>query len=306
MLDATGSRRYIIPGQDISENAEFQHPDLTLMNQDEYHKLIEDPVRFLVDVIIPRLCPRLAGTEPERTKALVKAAIYHTQFTAKTQTHFENWANEYGIPRLFQGSIAMPMDIIADKLRGFREGLMDIKRIPETVARACEALVPFAVQTTTSAERADNFSLIFNPQHVGPFISPEDFEKCYWPSFKKIVDILVEKGYRLFIHFEGIQEQHMELLQELPEGKVVVQFESVDLEKVKKHFGGKLCIAGGMPGTLLTRSTPEKVREHTRKVLEMFADVGGFIVTCDINIPVNAKGENIRAWLDTVTQFKFS
>jgi len=61
MLDATGSMRFKVPGRDLSPNAEFQHPDLTLMEAEEYGELINDPMKFQIETIIPRLCKRIGS-----------------------------------------------------------------------------------------------------------------------------------------------------------------------------------------------------------------------------------------------------
>jgi len=306
MLDATGSKRYSIPGQTISADTDFQHPDLVLMDNKDYPKLIEDPVKFQVQDIIPKLCTKLAAPEPARSKALIKAAMYYSQWVMKQGMYTRRWRDELGVPALFQGTaIYMPMDWIADKLRGFMNALMDIKRIPATVQEACEALIPFISQVGFStAVVGGDYPLLFNPQHVSPFISPKDYEKCYWPSYKKVLDGFFDKGYRVYSLLEGCQEQHLEKLQELPKGKIVLQFEKSDLKLVKKYLGGRVCVAGGMPGSLLVKGTPEEVKSCTLEVLDLFADVGGFIMTCDMLLPTNAKPENIRAWLDTVVNYR--
>ena len=306
MLDATGSRRYHIPGRDIPPHAEFQHPDLTLMDAEEYSKLIDEPMKFQIEEILPRLCSRIGSNDFSiRTKALSKAALFFGQWIGKARSYEALWLNEYGIPPLYQGTaIYVPMDWIADKLRGFQQGLLDIKQRPEVVQAACEALVPFILNVALSTALAGgDYPFLFNPQHVSPFISPKDYDKVYWPTFKKLIDEFVKRGYRIWVLFENNQEQHLERLQDLPKGKIVANFEATDLAKAKKALGGKICIAGGMPSTLLARGTPEKVKEQTRSVLKLFEDEPGFIMSSTTSIPTTTKPENIRAWLDAVKEY---
>lgn len=304
-LDATGSGRYSIPGQSIPPHAEFQHPDLTLMRPEEYAKLIDDPVRFQLEVIAPRLCQRLGSDDPYvRLTALAKAALYFERSTQKLRSYSSLWINEYGIPPLYQGSVLMvPIDFIADKLRGFHQGLLDIKQRPDEVQAACDALLPSMLyECLYSMPPVADYPLIFNPQHVSPFISPKDYDRVYWPTFKKLVDELVKRGFKIWVFFENNQEQHLERYQDLPKGKVVAHMEATDLAQTKKALGGKLCIAGGMPAKLLARGTPEEVKERTVSVLRLFEDEPGFIMTCDTNIPANVKPENLRAWISAVKE----
>ena len=306
MLDATGSRRYNIPGRDISPRAEFQHPDLTLMSAEEYPKLIEDPLKFQIEEIIPRLCKRISSTDITlRTKALAKATLFFGQWMEKQRSYSALWRDRYGIPPIFQGTaIYMPIDWIADNLRGFQQGLMDIKERPDEVQAACEALAPFILHVgLSSAPAGGDYPLLFNPQHVSPFISPKDYEKIYWPTFKKIVDQVVERGYRVWILFENNQAQHLERLQDLPKRKIVAHIENTDLTKVKKYLGGRFCIAGGMNPRVLVRGTPQEIQDQTRSVLKLFEDEPGFIMACSTGIPINTKPENLHAWLDTIKKY---
>ena len=306
MLDATGSKRYNVPGRDISPRAQFQHPDLSLMSAEEYSKLIEDPMKFQIEQIIPRLCNRLASNDLVlRTKALSKATLFFGQWVEKQRSYGALWRDTYGIPPVFQGTaLYLPIDWLADNLRGFQQGLLDIKERPDEVRAACEALAPFILSVgLSSAPAGGDYPLLFNPQHVSPFISPKDYEKVYWPTFKKIVDQVVGRGYRIWVLFENNQEQHLERLQELPKGKVVAHIENTDLAKVKKYLGGKVCIAGGLHPRLLTRGTPQEVQEQTRSVLKLFEDEPGFIMCCSTGLPVGTKPENLQAWVDTIKKY---
>jgi hypothetical protein len=303
MLDATGSKRYSVPGRDLSPHAEFQHPDLSLMSADEYKKLIKDPVRFQIEEILPRLCKRIASDDPSvHTKSLAKAALYFGASMEKAKSYSRLWQEEYGIPPLFQKtSIYVPIDWISNKLRGFYQTLIDIKERPEEVQEACEALVPFILDVVLSTTpRGDDYPLLFNPHTLSPFISPKDYETLFWPTFKKIIDKVVEGGYKVWVFFENNQEQHLERIQDLPKAKIVAHMESTDLAKAKKALGGKICIAGGMPPTLLARGTPEEVKERTLAVLRLFEDEPGFIMSCETPIPVNAIPDNVQVWLDTM------
>ncbi len=305
LMDATGSRRYNVPGRDLSPNAEFQHPDPSLMDASEYPELIQNPMKFHAEKVIPRLCTRIGSEDPFiRSIAWTKAALFFSQYMAKARNYAGVWANEYGIPPVFQGqTLYVPIDWLADKVRGFHNGLLDIKQHPEELQAACEALVPFITDAClASAPSTGEYPLIFNPQHVSPFLSPKDYQKIYWPTFKKMMDDLTQRGYKVWIFFEHNQEQHLDCLQELPKGKVVAQFESTDFVKAKKALGGKICIAGGMPAMLLTRGTPEEVRQHTLSMLKLFEDEPGFIMSCSTVMPSTAKPENVTAWLETMRE----
>lgn len=305
-LDATGSSRLKVPGKDLPPQADFQHPDATLMSAEEYSEIIENPLKFHVEKIIPRLCSRL-GSESvyERTVAWVKAAVFLVQFIAKGRSYETLWKNEYGVPPLFQGLVVyVPADLIADKLRGFQQTMLDVKQRTQELQAACEALLPLIVDASLAmVPVASDFPLVMNPQHLSPFLSPKDYQKVYWPTFKKLVDAITGRGFKMWVVFESNQEHHLECLQELPKGEVVAHLESTDLAKAKKALGGRLCIAGGMPPMLLTRGTPQEVKEQTRSVLKLFEDEPGFIMTCGSSLPSGTKPENVDAWLEALGEY---
>jgi hypothetical protein len=308
MLDATGSKRYAVPGRDLAPDADFQNPDLSLMGADEYPKLIRDPMKFLTEEIVPRLCTRIGSGDPASAGiAMAKAALFYADWKAKARSHASRWASEFGVPRLTQGSsLYNPVDLIADKLRGFRRGLIDIQQRPEEVAEACEALLPITLGVGFAlAPEGEDFPLFFNPQHVSPFIGPKQYEKVYWPTLKKMVDAYVARGHSVWVFFEGNQEQHLERMQDLPTGRIVAQLETTDLAKAKKALGGRICIAGGMPCALLAKGTPEQVREQTRSVLELFEGDPGFIMTSTMSLTTNVRPENLDAWIEAMEEYGY-
>lgn len=305
MLDAVGSIRYSIPGRELGANVEFQHPDLSLMSAAEYGELIRDPVKFQAEVIIPRLCQRIGSADRlVACMAMAKAALFYGQWRSKVQSYTEEWNNKYSIPPLTRGaSIYNPLDWIAGKLRGFRETLLDIRRRPEVVAEACEALVPFLLTSIMPAGSVSSYPLLFNPQHVPPFIGPTQYEQLYWPTFKRMVDELSCKGYGLRVFLESNQEQHLDFIADLPNRQVLAHFEGTSLAKARKILGGKVCIAGGVPPSLLSKGTAEEVHNHIRALIDCFGDEPGFILAPTTTIPTNARPENIDALLNTVIKY---
>ena len=68
-------------------------------------------------------------------------------------------------------------------------------------------------------------------------------------------------------------------------------------------LGDKFCISGGIPNWLLTRGKPEDVRQQVRKVLEIAAKDGGYILNASAIVQNDATIENIRALTDAGREF---
>jgi len=59
MHDILGDNYYRYPGRELDENATPQFVGGTFMEADEYDKLIEDPLKFIVETVLPRACRNL-------------------------------------------------------------------------------------------------------------------------------------------------------------------------------------------------------------------------------------------------------
>jgi uroporphyrinogen-III decarboxylase len=103
--------------------------------------------------------------------------------------------------------------------------------------------------------------------------------------------------------YEGIWDQRLHYLTELPKGKTVGTFQSSDIFKVKEIAGDTMCIMGGMKNSLLKSGSIEQVRDRTRKVCEIVGKGGGFIMTHEVGELEGCNPELIRAWVDATREF---
>ncbi|NLI93779.1 MAG: hypothetical protein GX434_16780 [Peptococcaceae bacterium] len=56
----------------------------------------------------------------------------------------EKYSYGPGVPPSANGFTEAPFDFLADQLRGFKEISMDVRRMPDKVAEACDALYPIS------------------------------------------------------------------------------------------------------------------------------------------------------------------
>jgi hypothetical protein len=77
---------------------------------------------------------------------------------------------------------------------------------------------------------------------------------------------LVDHDITLICFCEGVWDQRLRYLIELPKGKTVGWFQSSDIFKVKEVVGETVCIIGGMKNSLLQCGTVEQVRAHQARV----------------------------------------
>ena len=116
------------------------------MRADEYDQLIEDPTGFLLNVWLPRVSTYICGPgEPataESNLSLVKGGMAMMQYFSAFGPQIARLRTESGTPSAICGILKAPMDIIADKLRGYLGLVDDLFERRDKVVAACEALMP--------------------------------------------------------------------------------------------------------------------------------------------------------------------
>ena len=69
--------------------------------------------------------------------------------------------------------------------------------------------------------------------------------------------------------------------------------------QAKKILGDVACIGAGMPTEYLMMGDKQRVIDHTKKMIDLLAPGGGFIMTNSLAID-QVKTENVEAWKDTL------
>jgi len=124
-----------------------------------------------------------------------------------------------------------------------------------------------------------------------------------WPTVRPIIEELWADGIQTLFYAEGKWDRHLESFAELPERSIVYHVDQGDVEKAHRVLGEKFCISGGIPNWLLTRGKPADVREQVRKVLEIAAGDGGYILDSGAIVQNDATIENMRAMTDAGREF---
>ena len=134
------------------------------------------------------------------------------------------------------------------------------------------------------------------------FLSPEQFEKFYWPNLKKLILHLIDEGLIPCIFFEGNHTSRLEYYAELPKGKTLGLFDATDIYKAKEILGNTMCISGTFPISLLQVGTPEEVKKCTREYIYVLGKDGGFIMG-PRSVMDNANPELVKVWAEYTKEY---
>ena len=313
LTQAAGLRYYGVPGIDVGPNVGFQYreppQEEAYMRREEYDEFIEDPVRFLYNVWLPRvsteMSPRGMPASYRHNLALVKSTWAMSSYFSSLGPQVARMQNETGTVSAISGMLKAPLDVLADKFRGYLGLAFDLMEIPEKVMAACQALLPHLEWIALSGlDPTHNIPIpIWMHRGCVPFISHEHFNTIYWPTLKPMIESIWERGNQVLFYAEGNWDAHLDTFAELPAGSIVYHMDRGNPALVHQKLGQKFCLSGGVPNALLGLGTPDQVRAHCKQLIETVAGEGGYIMDASAIVQNDARIENIRAMTDAALEF---
>jgi hypothetical protein len=326
ILEAIGARQLAWPGHGVARTSTHQFIEGEYMKEDEYDLFLNDTSDFLIRRYLPRVygimeptstlppLNTLMGMLPFRTIAseeftdmlqkLMRISREVVEWQNETATLVQELVEMGIFVRQPMFMVGAPFDALSDFLRGMRGTMLDMYRRPKKVLAACEMMCRIYLEWIERAGKVTEFTPAFMALHRGShgFMSLEQFETFYWPYLLKVIRALVDAGYTPDIFFEGNYDSRLEYLTQMPHGRVIARFDQIDMKKAKEILGGKICIAGNMPVSILQVGTPEDVRKHVKQLIDIAGKGGGYIMA-----PASAldevKPENLKTMIDFTKEY---
>jgi hypothetical protein len=316
------------PGHGLPDGATLQQfVEDEYMKANEYDILLKDPSDFCLRYYLPRMLgalepfthfsplPYILGM-PNRFldpavrpgfRAALQAIIDYGQVIAEWQKpimEFHQMALAAGYPSLMGVLSHAPFDILADTLRGTKGIVMDMYRQPDKLLETMEMLTSMNIDVGVDMANASGLPIVSFALHKGDdmFMSDQQFERFYWPTLKKVILGLIDEGCVPMLFAEGRYNNRLEIIKELPSGKVIWHFDKTDMFKAKEVLGDTACIAGNVPTSLLCTGTPEAVKEYCRQLIEVCGKGGGFLLTGGASID-KGNPDNLYAMIEAVEEY---
>ncbi|WP_258360348.1 uroporphyrinogen decarboxylase family protein [Moorella sulfitireducens] len=306
MHEALGCKQYRFPGFYFEANEGFQYNEEEYMTADDYDDFIANPTKWLTEKYLPRINEEFAEPGSYRASvALVKGAAAFAMHNANNAAAGQKLAQECGIVPAISGMTKAPFDTLGDALRGTKGILLDLRRRPDKVLAACEAIVPHNVAYGMITSAGDTSLPCFAPLHKGayPFLRRDHWEKFYWPTWKAVIENLWATGKRTLFYAEGDWTPYLDKIAELPDKSIVFCIDLTDAKKAKEFLGGRFCLYGGVPTTMLTYGTPQEVKDCVKQAIDELGSDGGFVLTAGGVAMSDAKRENIVAMLEAAREY---
>ncbi|HUZ21600.1 MAG TPA: uroporphyrinogen decarboxylase family protein [Acidimicrobiales bacterium] len=303
--DAVGARYLRWAGRELDVNTQFQFVEGEYMLADEYDAFIADPTRWILETYLPRIHADFAEPGSYRANlALVKGAWGLHSLLEGMGNDAASWASDYGMPSAFSGLGKAPFDTLGDTLRGMKGILLDLHRRPEKILAATDMLVPHNVYYALASAAGDTILPDLMPLHRGslPFLNPKQWDTYYWPSLRRVLEGLWAQGKRTLFYAEGNWTPYLERIAELPERSIVFHVDQTDMSEAKRILGGRFCLSGGVPNTLLAYGTPSEVADHCKRLIDEYAADGGFIVDSCSVMQTDVQVANVVALVEAVRE----
>jgi uroporphyrinogen-III decarboxylase len=133
-------------------------------------------------------------------------------------------------------------------------------------------------------------------------MSDGQFREFYWPYLRRALVTLIDKGVIPVIYWEADFSSRLEVIGDVPPGKMIYHLSNTNYEKAKAVLGGVTALMGNVPNMTLLSGTPDDVRAYCKKLIDVAGKGGGLIVDSAIMLD-EAKPENLKAMFDFTREY---
>ena len=319
------------PGHGLPDTATLQNfVEKEYMQADEYDLFMKDPFDFGLRYFTPRTwgafeplanIPSLSSYQglPQRLMMMCQDPAFQKLFKAiwkasREEAKFQKVAAEcsqitldMGFPPLMGGMMLAPFDTVADMLRGTRGSVLDMYRQPEKLLEALEVITERSLESAVGMVNMARSPVVFVPMHKGDdsFMSVKQFEKFYWPTFRKLLLGCINEGCVPMMVIDGsYNEARLKIISELPRSSVVWTMEKTDMFTAKRILGNSACIAGNVTAAQLYTQTPQVIKEYCRKLIEVCGEGGGYILSLGSGID-KCNPANLHAIIEAAEEYGY-
>lgn len=305
-----GNDEYIINDKTSSISLK----DQCFFSEDDYKALIENPAKYLWEEFAPKKYKLLQ--KDENSEELKAFMAKRTEFMSFIGEINKMLVLEYGVPAPVD--LTSPFDqwgngfeLLFCSIRGIKGLSMDVRRRPNEVADAIEALNNLFVYPRynaanktvgTSKTAAFDTLLVMLGQTI---LSPKQFERFYWPYLKSVFNYIDEYEKIGYIFAEGENARFYDFFNDVKPGTFGICSEMNDVFEMKEKIPN-MSIAGGMSVELLGQATPQECVDFAKKLIDELAYDGKYIFSQNkmISFPYDCKSENLKAVSDFVYTYR--
>jgi hypothetical protein len=317
------------PGYGVDPYKGHQSIEIEYMQAEDYDAYLADPTDFMFRIMVSRSSENLTGwanlpkldsmgggmgaqglaialTDPGVDKAIktLQKTGREMRKWLKRQAKFNKMMLDCGFPQYYQGGSGPPFDMISHSMRGMKGTMMDMYRQPDKIIATCEKILQLTLARPLPPPNEFGNIRLFMTVTRGSddFMSKAQFEKFYWPTFRKLIHALIDRGGTPCVFFEGNFTSKLEYLLDFPKGKMLARLDTTDINRAKDVLKGHICIQGNVPSSLLQTGSVEDVKNYCKNLIDTVGKGGGFILSPRSSLD-EVKPENLKAMIDFTREY---
>ena len=325
VYQALGSNRYTLG----ADKCTVQHAqsESDFIEEEEYDILINDPDYFVNEYFPKKSFPIFKLPKEEAYEAMKKSIQASVRCDMTSGLIMEKALNTYGIvpflgppARGFEDTDDLfgrpgpfyfsTIDTIFDYYRGMMGIFEDLTENREVLDKAIAVLSEYNMKRMPPMPPGVGghpFPLCFAIYHCAPFLSPDDFEKYWFSTFKKIMLPWAEAGRKIYLKGEGSFAHTIEKYREMPKGSVIIQLDSDDPFEMKKKIGDHQPLMCGLKIGELHTLTIQQLKDKVKRLFDELAPGGGYLFYTDKPLlsPLDAKVEVVKEVWDFANEYSY-
>jgi hypothetical protein len=329
-MEIISPRQMRWPGFGVEPYQGHQSIEIDNMQADDLDLFMKDPSDYALRVhmsrasenleglaLIPKLTDSIGGpmgtqilalafAEPKLNKAVrtLQRAGREIKKWLPKMAKFDKLILDMGFPQQTQGGAMPPYDVVSHSMRGMSGTMLDMFRQPDKLIELCEFILEQTLARPMPPPNEYGNTRMFMTVTRGSddFLSREQWETFYWPTFRKLVLTLVERGATPCIFFEGNCTSRLEYLLDFPRGKVLARLDNTDIFRAKEVLKDHICIEGNVPSSLLQMGTVQQVKDHCKKLIDVVGKGGGYILSSRSSTD-EANPENLRTMIEFTKEY---
>ena len=189
--------------------------------------------------------------------------------------------------------------------RSMTKFFFDLYRMPDKVQAVMDVMLEEFLAQIEAAPTTFGIGATWvgGWRSASALVAPKLWDRFVWPYYLKIVDALVAKGMTPVLHWDQDWTRDLVRLQELPAKKCILNPDGMtDMKKFKELVGDRMAMMGDVPASLLVAGTPDDVDKYVCELVELF-EGKGLILSMGCDAPINAKPENMEAFVEAAHKY---
>ncbi|MBW2285479.1 MAG: uroporphyrinogen decarboxylase [Deltaproteobacteria bacterium] len=218
-----------VPGVDLPDDVSYQVVEKEAMTVDDYDTILERGWRdFYKEYIRNRIFDDVPRQYLPANQPKVDA--------------LKAWAR-MDVPVLQAGTVAPPFEFLCGA-RSMEPFFMDLFDMPDKVQAVMDSMAPGMAAPVCKRARSLGYPCVWVGGWRGnpAMISPEMWDRFFWPYFRDLVVDVVENGLIPILHLDAGWDRELNRFRELPKGRIIMALDGfTDIFRAKEILGDHMC-----------------------------------------------------------------